>query len=314
MLLVFYLGAGCQHCVEQLNLLATDGKDFEALGISIIAISTGKPADLSKSTNKSVSENFERVERTREQRDSFPQPSPPAPKAFGVQEERERQGATTGRGSRVGKPALALITLVPLAWLLAVTMTAGVQKIFHSDPRIGFLAQAQILRDKQPGLEQVLAAAKSAGSAASIDVATREFHSNRVLRFNNLLDAFVTAGFLVLVAAIAMLSIREWILLLARRKLALLRESEPVWLPDYVIAETRPLHVLSLVALTFALAKELSGQAHFERAQETAKVCGHCQPDYGESAAEKGTPERKTDQQLYVEVTAKRFNGVTRCC
>src|SRR5436190_2150121 len=64
-LVVFYLGAGCQHCVEQLNLLATDGKDFEALGISIIAISTGKPAGLSKSTNKSVSENFERVERTR---------------------------------------------------------------------------------------------------------------------------------------------------------------------------------------------------------------------------------------------------------
>ena len=89
-LMVFYLGAGCQHCVEQLNLLATDGKDFEALGISIIAISTGKPAGLSKSTNKSVSENFERVERTREQRASSPQPSPPAPKAFGVQEERER--------------------------------------------------------------------------------------------------------------------------------------------------------------------------------------------------------------------------------
>ena len=214
----------------------------------------------------------------------------------------------------MGKPALALITLVPLAWLLAVTMTAGAQKIFHSDSRIGFLAQAQILRDKQPALEQALAAAKAVGSITSIEVAQKELHANRVLRFNNLLDAFVTAGFLVLVAAIALLSIREWILLLARRKLALLRESEPVWLPDYAMAEARPLHVLSLVALVFALAKELSGEAHFERAQETAKVCGHCQPDYGGSAAERGTPERKTDQQLYVEVTAKRFNGVTRCC
>src|SRR5439155_14816203 len=136
-------------------------------------------------------------------------------------------------GSKVGKPLVALITMIPLIWLLAVTMTAGTQKIFHSDPRIGFLAQAQTLRGKQPALEKALAAAKSMGATASIEVATRELHSNRVLRFNNLLDAFVTAGFLGLVAAIAVLSVREWILLLARRKLALLRESEPVWLPDY---------------------------------------------------------------------------------
>src|SRR5213076_351608 len=33
------------------------------------------------------------------------------------------------------RPAFALVTLIPLVWLLSVTMTAGVQKIFHSDPR-----------------------------------------------------------------------------------------------------------------------------------------------------------------------------------
>src|SRR4029078_2163815 len=40
-----------------------------------------------------------------------------------------------------GRPIFALVTLIPLLWLLSVTMTAGVQKIFHPDPRIGFLSQ-----------------------------------------------------------------------------------------------------------------------------------------------------------------------------
>ncbi|MGA2854289.1 MAG: carbon starvation CstA family protein, partial [Verrucomicrobiota bacterium] len=44
------------------------------------------------------------------------------------------------------KPALALITLIPLIWLVAVTFTASMQKIWHPDPRIGFLAQAEKIK------------------------------------------------------------------------------------------------------------------------------------------------------------------------
>src|SRR6266850_2308028 len=50
-------------------------------------------------------------------------------------------------------PLLALITCVPLVWLLIVTMTAGYQKIFDTDSRIGFLAQVKVLKEKVPALE-----------------------------------------------------------------------------------------------------------------------------------------------------------------
>jgi carbon starvation protein len=221
-----------------------------------------------------------------------------------------RQAAGEVRERRAGKPALALITLVPLLWLLAVTMTAGVQKIFHDDPRIGFLSQATALKENRPALEQALAAARAAGEATAIEGAERALRTNRVLRFNNILDAVVAAIFLVLVGSIVLLSVREWILLLGRRKLAALRESEPVWLPDYAVAEAKPLHLAGLLALGVALAKELSGEAQLARAEQASRLCNCEHAEQGGSVTEHG----KTNQQLYVEVTEQRFNGVTRCC
>jgi len=201
---------------------------------------------------------------------------------------------------KVGKPVVALVTLVPLIWLLAVTMTAGVQKVFHSDPRIGFLAQASSLAEKQPALDQALNAAKSAAAQAAIEAAQKAAHTNQVLRFNNILDAIVASAFLVLVAGVVLLSLREWILLLARRKLAILKETDPVWLPDFAVAESRPLQVTALLALAFALLKELSGEAHLQRAQDAQTAC----------ACKTG----KTDSQIYKEATEHRFNGIRRCC
>jgi carbon starvation protein len=193
-------------------------------------------------------------------------------------------------------PRFALVTLLPLIWLLIVTMTAGVEKLFDENERIGFLAQAKTLNQNLPALEESLARAKISADPKTIEEATKALLTNRVLHFNNLLDATVTAVFLALVAAVALLSLREWILLLARRKLAVLRESEPTWLPDYAIAEARPMHLVSLLALGVALAKELSGQSHLERAQACA--CHH----------EKSTGE------VYCEATEDRFNGIRRCC
>jgi peroxiredoxin len=49
-LVVFYLGYGCPHCLEQLNLLTPATKDFAAQGISIIAVSTDSADGLLKTT------------------------------------------------------------------------------------------------------------------------------------------------------------------------------------------------------------------------------------------------------------------------
>ena len=215
-------------------------------------------------------------------------------------------------------PALALITLVPLAWLVAVTFTAGVEKIFHPDPRIGFLAQAQMLREKEPELQRIhikanndlLKVANAIGDGernAKItaqkqvcDETWKAVAANRTLRVNNLLDAAVAGIFLALVTAIVLLSLREWFRLLTRRKPAVLHETEPVWLPDYAVAEGKPLHLAGTAALALALAKEWSGESHLERAHQQAQAVCPCHP--------------ANAQEIYVKVTEQRFNGVRRCC
>ena len=200
--------------------------------------------------------------------------------------------------SKVGRPALALIAFVPLVWLLAVTMTAGVQKIFHPNPQIGFLAQVSSLQKRAPILAAAVASAKAGGDKDSLEAAEKAWRTNRTLRFNNFLDAGVAGTFLILVTSIFLMSVREWILLLARKKAADLRETPPIWLPDYALARAKPLSAVALLALAFALVKELSGEAELHRAHEHA--CAHAQ--------------KPSDAQIYVQTTEQRFKGVKRCC
>jgi carbon starvation protein len=94
------------------------------------------------------------------------------------------------------------VTLVPTMWLLITTLTAGIQKIFHSDPRIGFLALAHKFSDAA-AQRTVLAPAKSLAEMERV-------------AFNNYLDAIVCGFFVVLVIAMCVFAVK--ICLQARRQ------------------------------------------------------------------------------------------------
>ncbi|TAM00774.1 MAG: carbon starvation protein A [Paraburkholderia sp.] len=85
------------------------------------------------------------------------------------------------------------VTLVPTAWLLVMTLTAGLQKIFSSDPHIGFLALARKFGDAA-AQGTVLAPAKSIAEMQRV-------------AFNNYLDAAVCGVFVLLVVAMCVYAI-----------------------------------------------------------------------------------------------------------
>ena len=212
-------------------------------------------------------------------------------------------GEQVGAGRLRGKPAFALTTLMPLAWLLVVTFTAGIEKIWHPDPRIGFLAQARV---QARSIETAHVALNTSDELVH-EKAAKDHATAVRLRANNLIDAAVAGIFLLLVTAIVMMSVREWILLLSKRKPAVLHETEPVYLPDYALKETGPdlRPAAGAAAIAFTLAKELSGESQLERARQQAVVCKCSAHD--PAAA-------KSDDQIYLETTEQRFNGVRRCC
>jgi carbon starvation protein len=68
---------------------------------------------------------------------------------------------------KMKKQRYAWVTIVPTIWLLMTSLTAGWQKIFHENPKIGFLAQANKFSD---GIAQgtLIAPAKSLSDMQTI--------------------------------------------------------------------------------------------------------------------------------------------------
>lgn len=79
------------------------------------------------------------------------------------------------------------VTLVPTAWLLITTLTAGVQKIFHPDPAIGFVALARKFGD--------------AAAQGTVIAPAKSIEEMQRVAFNNYLDAVVCGFFVLLVVA-----------------------------------------------------------------------------------------------------------------
>ncbi|HMI58730.1 MAG TPA: carbon starvation CstA family protein [Gemmatimonadaceae bacterium] len=111
---------------------------------------------------------------------------------------------------KMGRARYAWVTVMPLTWLAIVTLTAGYQKIWSSDPALGFLAHARLLLDAAnggalpPGVTSVAAAARMA--------------------LNDRLDAGVASFFIACVIVVLVASMREWWLVLSGRKVRMTTE------------------------------------------------------------------------------------------
>jgi carbon starvation protein len=110
-----------------------------------------------------------------------------------------------------GKARYAWVTLAPLVWLCAVTFTAGLQKVFAADPRLGFLSHARVVSGKL--------------AAGELPVGAKTVAQAQQMLFNDRLNATVGLLFMAVVVLVVLASAREWWLVLSRRKTPVLSEA-----------------------------------------------------------------------------------------
>src|ERR1700675_1064034 len=110
---------------------------------------------------------------------------------------------------KMGRLKWIWVTLLPMAWLVIITMTASYQKIFSPNARIGFLSQAN-----------ALAAQIAAGKIAAAKIA--DTHRNI---FNLRLDAAVTAVLAVMILVLLVEALAQWYAILRRDKAPVLQET-----------------------------------------------------------------------------------------
>jgi carbon starvation protein len=85
--------------------------------------------------------------------------------------------------------------MLPAGWLLVCTLTAGLEKIFHPNPKIGFMAHAFIYQSALAD-GKVLAPAMSVGEMSQIVV-------------NDYVDAALCALFVLVVLSMLVFGVRS---------------------------------------------------------------------------------------------------------
>jgi len=110
---------------------------------------------------------------------------------------------------KMGRLKWIWVTLLPTVWLVTITMTASYQKIFSSNPRIGFLSYAN---------------ATTAQIAAGKIPAAKVAEMHRVI-FNQRLDAAVTAVLAGMILVLLVEAVTHWHAILSRGRQPILHET-----------------------------------------------------------------------------------------
>jgi len=110
---------------------------------------------------------------------------------------------------KMGRLKWIWVTLLPMTWIVTITMTASYQKIFSANPRIGFLSYAN-----------ALAAQIAAGKIPTAKIV----ETHRVI-FNQRLDAGVTAMLAAMTLVLIIEAVPRWWAILHKEKAEMLHET-----------------------------------------------------------------------------------------
>src|SRR2546427_5787075 len=110
---------------------------------------------------------------------------------------------------KMGRLRWIWVTLAPMAWLVTITTTASWQKIFHPNPRIGFISAANAM----------------AAQIAAGKVPAEKIVETQRLIFNQRLDAVVTAILAAMILVLLVEAVIQWAALLSKRREPLLHET-----------------------------------------------------------------------------------------
>ncbi len=101
---------------------------------------------------------------------------------------------------KLKREKFAWVTMLPLSWLLICTLTAGYQKIFHDNPKIGFLAHA--------------AKYSAAATEGNVIAPAKSPAQMQQIIFNDYVDATLAAIFMSVVLSVLFFGIRACLLAL----------------------------------------------------------------------------------------------------